>query len=202
MARIRSRDTLPERVLRSALWRAGLRYRLSARVPGVRPDIVFPDKRVVVFIDGCFWHGCPEHYLRPRNRADFWAWKLVLNTSRDRDQSCQLGGLGWRVCRIWEHEVFENLGAVVRMVVEAVRDPVWEPRPRMRVVRVEPVEGDDTLERRYLQELAGSGVLLVKIQPRRATMWSRSKVLAKLREQRAVIPAQSKGRHGKSPTSG
>ncbi|HYO69174.1 MAG TPA: very short patch repair endonuclease, partial [Archangium sp.] len=79
MSRIRGKDTSPERLLRSALWRAGLRFRLQSRTPYGRPDVVFSKARVAVFIDGCFWHGCPDHYVRPRTRNDFWSSKLLEN---------------------------------------------------------------------------------------------------------------------------
>src|SRR5580692_10585444 len=101
MARIRSRNTTPERVLRGLLWSAGLRYRLHATTPAGRPDIVFPGTRVAVFVDGCFWHGCPDHYVRPRSSSDFWSRKLLENFKRDGAQTERLEALGWRVCRIW-----------------------------------------------------------------------------------------------------
>src|SRR5262245_56530052 len=109
MARIRAKDTSPERLLRCALWRAGLRYRLHRRTETALPDLVFRRDRVVVFVDGCFWHGCPEHYVRPRSRGEFWDTKLARNVERDRAQTRDLEARGWRVCRIWEHAVFENV---------------------------------------------------------------------------------------------
>ena len=105
MARIHSSDTRPEVILRHALWRAGLRYRLNAKTPSGRADLVFRRGQLAVFVDGCFWHGCPDHYVRPRNREHFWAKKLRENVARDRRQTVTLEALGWRVYRIWEHDV-------------------------------------------------------------------------------------------------
>lgn len=93
MARIRGKDTGPEVALRRALWQAGLRYRLGMRVEGTRPDLTFPRARLVVFVDGCFWHGCPLHYVRPRTKEEFWALKLAVNTDRDRRQTVLLRDL-------------------------------------------------------------------------------------------------------------
>ena len=104
MSRIRGSDTTPELLLRQRLWSDGLRYRLKYKVPAGRPDLVFPGARVVVFMDGCFWHGCPDHYVRPSSRSTFWAQKLAENVERDQRQTRELEAAGWRVIRIWEHE--------------------------------------------------------------------------------------------------
>ena len=101
MSRIRGRNTRPERRLRQALWAAGLRYRKHAKTPVGRPDLVFVGPRVAVFVDGCFWHGCPRHYVRPRSRTDFWSRKLRENVDRDRRQTLELHVRGWTVVRIW-----------------------------------------------------------------------------------------------------
>ena len=109
MARIRSTDTRPECELRRALWVRGLRYRLNVRTPFGIPDLTFKSKRVVVFVDGCFWHGCPVHYLRPKTRADYWSEKLRMNVLRDQRQTTDFETDGWRVVRIWEHEIAQDL---------------------------------------------------------------------------------------------
>lgn len=150
MARIRGRDTSPERRIRSALWERGLRYRLHTRTPVGRPDIVFPRQRVAVFIDGCFWHGCPQHYVRPRSRERFWAGKLASNVERDRRQTLELESLGWRVVRLWEHEVYEALDEVVSRVHRAVSGVGDDNSPGWRVVRVEAVDEELNLEQRTL----------------------------------------------------
>lgn len=153
MARIRGKDTDPERRLRLALWNAGLRYRLHAPTPAGRPDIVFPARKVAVFIDGCFWHGCPKHYVRPRSRVEFWAEKLATNVARDRLQTMELETLGWSVVRVWEHAVFEELEKVVARVRAAVAGDPGEDGSEWRVVRVDSIDEANRLERRYLQLL-------------------------------------------------
>ncbi|WP_437082618.1 very short patch repair endonuclease [Streptomyces sp. enrichment culture] len=107
MSRQKSRDTGVEVALRKLLHAAGLRYRVHRRpVKGVRreADIVFGPARVAVFVDGCFWHGCPEHATWPRNNADFWRAKIEGNRNRDADTDARLAAAGWLAVRIWEHE--------------------------------------------------------------------------------------------------
>src|SRR4051812_22667472 len=109
MARIRAGDTQPEVQLRCALWKRGLRYRVNYRTPGGRADLALPGRKVAIFVDGCFWHGCPEHYVRPRSPSAFWERKLLENVSRDRRQTQQLLDAEWIPIRLWEHEVREDL---------------------------------------------------------------------------------------------
>ena len=103
----RRADTGPERQVRSLLHASGYRYRTDYRldVPGarVRPDIVFTRRRLAVFIDGCFWHRCPEHGTSPRANTHYWAAKLERNVLRDRRVDQALRAAGWTVLRIWEH---------------------------------------------------------------------------------------------------
>jgi DNA mismatch endonuclease (patch repair protein) len=115
MSQIRGRDTKPEMLLRKALWNMGFRYRVHYKLPG-RPDIVFVSKRVVIFIDGCFWHGCPEHMVRPKTNSKFWNTKIQGNIDRDERTSIVLRSEGWTVLRFWEHEVEEELFRVVKKV--------------------------------------------------------------------------------------
>ncbi len=104
MSRIRSTNTKPELLLRKALWARGLRYRVHSDLPG-RPDLVFSQARAVVFVDGCFWHGCPLHYSAPKTRWDFWKDKLRRNVLRDMEVDDELSAMGWKIVRIWEHEL-------------------------------------------------------------------------------------------------
>lgn len=108
MAAIRRRDTKPESILRSRLHRMGYRFRKDhpVRVDGklVRPDIAFTKRRVAVFVDGCFWHSCPEHGRRPRVNDWYWSPKLAGNAARDHAQTAALQSAGWTVLRFWEHE--------------------------------------------------------------------------------------------------
>lgn len=101
------RDTGPEVALRRALHAAGLRFRVVYPVPGQRRrsiDIAFTRRKVAVFVDGCFWHGCPEHGVRPRSNSAWWREKLAANQARDRDTDRVLEEQGWAVVRVWEHE--------------------------------------------------------------------------------------------------
>lgn len=103
----RSRDTSPEVAVRKLLHSAGLRYRVDYRPePSLRrkADIVFTRQRVAVFIDGCYWHACPEHGTRARTNADYWSAKLKRNVARDADTTSRLETAGWVVMRFWEHE--------------------------------------------------------------------------------------------------
>ena len=109
MARIRSRDTGPELRLRKALWASGLRYRKNhPGLPG-RPDVVFTKQRICVFVDGCFWHGCPECYRPPKSNGEFWRRKVEGNRKRDAHQNRELASARWTVLRLWEHEVNRDL---------------------------------------------------------------------------------------------
>jgi DNA mismatch endonuclease, patch repair protein len=154
MARVKGNNTSPERLLRSALWEAGLRYRLNYRVPAGRPDIVFPGPKVAVYVDGCFWHGCPVHYSRPRSREGFWSQKLAANTERDSRLTLRLESCGWIVVRVWEHEIFTRLDEVVEILRQATQGMPPPTERDWRVVRVAPVpqEGEDW-ERRELRLL-------------------------------------------------
>lgn len=107
MTRTKPRDTAPELALRRLLHGRGLRYHVDRRVlEGVRrrADLVFTSARVVVFVDGCFWHGCPEHATWPANNAEFWREKIETNRQRDHDTDQRLAAAGWRAIHVWEHE--------------------------------------------------------------------------------------------------
>ena len=120
MSKIRGRDTRPERIVRSYLHRAGLRYRLYRRdLPG-SPDLVFPKYRFVLFVHGCFWHqhpGCKRASM-PSTRRSYWKAKLERNVERDRESIRQLHDEGWRVQILWECEIEEKL---TRDLVEQIR---------------------------------------------------------------------------------
>jgi DNA mismatch endonuclease (patch repair protein) len=101
------RDTKPELAVRRLLHAQGFRYRVDYRPTQTvrsRADIVFTKQRVAVFIDGCFWHGCPEHATHPKANADYWLPKLKRNKERDAKVTAVLAGLGWSVLRFWEHQ--------------------------------------------------------------------------------------------------
>ncbi|MEU1883172.1 very short patch repair endonuclease [Streptosporangium sp. NPDC020072] len=117
----RRTNTKPEVVLRSALHRLGYRYRKDFRLDlesvKVKPDIVFTARKVAVFVDGCFWHVCPEHGRQPTTNEWYWTPKLRRNMERDRTVNAALEAAGWRVIRLWEHE---SLSTAVEVVVTAL----------------------------------------------------------------------------------
>ncbi|MBN6730870.1 very short patch repair endonuclease [Burkholderia multivorans] len=124
MGRVRQHGTDIELRLRRALWAAGLRYRFAqAKVLPGRPDIVFVSAKVAVFVDGCFWHGCPKHGTKPKSNAEFWDEKIRRNRERDRRVDCELQQAGWRVVRLWEHEVKKELDDCVTRIALAIRAP-------------------------------------------------------------------------------
>lgn len=107
MSVTRRKDTKPELDLRRILHARGLRYRVTYPVPGLPRrtiDVAFTRTKVAVFIDGCFWHGCPDHATQPRANSEWWARKLKANMTRDTDTSRFLREQGWTVVRFWEHE--------------------------------------------------------------------------------------------------
>jgi DNA mismatch endonuclease (patch repair protein) len=117
----KSSGTKPELRLRKALWAAGLRgYRTNRRgLPGT-PDIAFIGAKVAVFVDGCFWHGCPEHYSEPKTRVAFWRAKTTKHRERDAEADHKLGEMGWAVVRVWEHQVRDDLEGCVAAVRKAL----------------------------------------------------------------------------------
>ncbi|MCZ4077663.1 very short patch repair endonuclease [Rhodococcus sp. H36-A4] len=107
LSKQRRRDTGPELALRRELHRRGLRYFVDrAPLKGLRrrADVVFPRRKVAVYVDGCFWHSCSVHATSPRNNAQWWTDKLAANVVRDRDTDARLDAAGWTVVRVWEHE--------------------------------------------------------------------------------------------------
>ncbi len=133
----RSRDTRPELAVRSAVFARGLRYRVAVRpVRAVRrsADLVFTRARVAVFLDGCFWHGCPEHFHLPATNPDYWGPKIAANASRDAETDRLLAAEGWLVLRYWEHtlalEAPTQIEGAVRERLAALRRPADGPLPR------------------------------------------------------------------------
>jgi len=119
----RGRDTAPEMAVRRRLHALGLRYRVSIRpVANVRrtADIVFTKAQIAVFIDGCFWHGCPQHYSAPVRNAEFWKAKHKRNMDRDAETDSLLRMRGWRPLRFWEHEVNDAPDEVTAEIAAAV----------------------------------------------------------------------------------
>lgn len=130
MAKIRDRDTKPEMIVRRFLHASGLRYRLHRRIAGVRPDIVFPSRRIAVFVHGCMWHQHPDPTCKlarmPKSRLDFWKPKLEGNRERDDRQHKAPEDAGWIVLTVWECEISDEtrlapLSVTIRQVERHIR---------------------------------------------------------------------------------
>lgn len=114
MARIGSKETGPEAGLRKALWAAGLRgYRKNWGNPSI--DVAYVGRRVAVFVDGCFWHGCPVHYREPGTNVGYWRPKIARNRERDGEVARRLREGGWLVIRLWTHLSVERMVRAVRL---------------------------------------------------------------------------------------
>ena len=121
MRRVRQRDSAAELSLRSALHKKGLRYRVHQRLEKVTVDILFTRSRIAVLVDGCFWHGCPEHATYPKTNTEYWLPKLEENKDRDRRQTARLEAAGWKVIRVWEHDCIPPAGEIVEQIEGFVR---------------------------------------------------------------------------------
>lgn len=131
LSRLRRRDTGPERAVRTLVFAAGYRYRVAFPVPGQRRrtiDIAFTRAKLAVFIDGCFWHGCPTHGVKPRANEHWWTAKLGANQARDRGTNDALVSLGWQVMRFWEHESPEEVSRAITDHLSSIAG-VQNPRP-------------------------------------------------------------------------
>ena len=125
----RNRDTIPELRVRSLVHRRGLRYRVSQRpIPAVRrtADLVFRPVRVAVFIDGCYWHGCPQHYKESKTNVDYWRAKIAANCRRDLETDDLLRSEGWLVMRFWEHEPPELVAQAIAETVISRRSEEFD----------------------------------------------------------------------------
>ena len=127
MARIRGRDTQPERFLRLALRHRRIPYRAYRKIAGVTVDLILPTHRVAIFVHGCFWHGCPRHYTAPSTHVRFWKEKVERNKRRDVAQEAQVRRAGWNVVVVWEH--------ALRLNGDRVADRLARRARRWRTVR-------------------------------------------------------------------
>ncbi len=124
MQRVRQKNTSSESALRRELHTQGLRYRIHVPVliaPRRVADVAIRGLRLAVFVDGCFWHGCPMHATWPRENAEFWRAKIMANRARDLDTNARLRAAGWTVIRIWAHERPERAAARIAAIVDRLR---------------------------------------------------------------------------------
>ncbi|MEQ0770897.1 DNA mismatch endonuclease Vsr [Paraburkholderia tropica] len=145
MSRVKNRNTDIELTLRKMLWSAGLRYRLNVKLPG-KPDIVFVSHKLAVFVDGCYWHGCPEHGQMPETNAQFWREKITKNIARDNTVTSILRANGWRVLRFWQHEIKRDpAGCVLR-----VKSSLQQINEREKMIRRSQQKDPESLRKELI----------------------------------------------------
>lgn len=130
MQRVRQKNTSAESALRRELHARGIRYRIHVPVltkPRRVADVAFSGLRVAVFVDGCFWHGCPAHATWPKQNAAFWRDKIEANMARDKDTNERLRAQGWRVIRVWAHEDFKVAARRIAHILERRRERMHRP---------------------------------------------------------------------------
>ncbi len=120
MSRIRGKDTKAELAFRKMLFSEGIRYRLHYPIEGSRPDVAIPSKKIAIFIDGCFWHKCPKCFRPPKSRESYWTPKIQKNLERDIRIRAMLRAKGWKVIRVWEHEVNKKPQKAIKRVLIAL----------------------------------------------------------------------------------
>ena len=132
MSSIRSEQTEAEIAFRKHLWRKGWKgYRINLKnLPG-KPDIAYTSKKVAIFVDGCFWHKCPQCYKEPKSNRNYWIPKIQRNIDRDQQQNIMLEELGWTVVRIWEHEIEEDIDKCAEKVAEIMKDSTQSKKPEL-----------------------------------------------------------------------
>lgn len=119
MARIRRKNTKPERQMARALASLGLAYEAQQGIAHV--DFAFPSAKVALFVDGCFWHGCPKHRRAPASHKDYWEWKVRYNRERDHRLRRGLRSNGWVIFRVWEHSLPKFANRYARLVEQRIR---------------------------------------------------------------------------------
>lgn len=119
MSAIRAQSKL-ENMFTKRLWKQGLRFRKNVRKLRGTPDVVIQKYKIVIFIDSCFWHGCPLHFKRPKSNQEFWDKKIARNRERDKEIDAYYIEKGWNLKRIWEHEIKENLEASINETISFI----------------------------------------------------------------------------------
>ncbi|MBU1088352.1 very short patch repair endonuclease [Patescibacteria group bacterium] len=122
MSKVKEKDSQIEIVLRKALWKKGIRYRKNVKKNFGNPDLVLAKYKTVIFVDSCFWHGCPKHYRAPSTKIIFWKKKLEQNKKRDKEVNLHYKKTNWQIIRIWEHEIKRSLKTVVLKIIKKLND--------------------------------------------------------------------------------
>lgn len=142
--KVRNKDTKIELKVRKALWHKGLRYRKNYRELIGTPDIAFPSQRLVVFLDSCFWHGCPIHFRKPKSNQKFWNEKIKRNRERDAEQTEHYVCQGWVILRFWEHEIHSDFDRVINNIVDTYQQ--LNENKKSKKTTFSPLEEDDFCE--------------------------------------------------------
>jgi len=116
MSKIKSKETKIEKDFRKLLWKEGVRYRKNSSRHFGKPDIVIASKKIVIFIDSCFWHGCKKHCRIPKAHRDYWVKKISRNKERDKEVNSHYKKIGWKILRIWEHD-FKNINKYTDKII-------------------------------------------------------------------------------------
>lgn len=122
--KVRSKDTKIEMKVRKTLWNKGLRYRKNYKELIGTPDIAFPNQKLVIFLDSCFWHGCPLHFREPKSNQKFWQDKIKRNRERDAEQTEHYVCQGWVILRFWEHEIDSDFDRVIYDIISTYQNLV------------------------------------------------------------------------------
>lgn len=122
MKYVKSKNTNLEMKVRKRLWKEGIRYKTNVKSLFGKPDIAFPNLKIVVFIDSCFWHGCPYHFRLPPKNPEFWEQKIRRNTERDNEITQHYVEENWIILRFWEHEINNNLDSVIATIIYYVNE--------------------------------------------------------------------------------
>jgi len=142
--KVRNKDTKMELKVRKALWHKGLRYRKNYKALIGTPDIAFPSKKLVIFLDSCFWHGCPLHFRKPKSNQKFWEEKIKRNRERDAEQTEHYVCQGWIIMRFWEHEIQTDFDRVIEDIVETY-EQLTKNKQSLKTLQ-ESLEEDDMCE--------------------------------------------------------
>lgn len=118
MSSVRSKDTKIEVAFRKALWQKGFRYKKNSAKHFGKPDIILKKYETVIFLDSCFWHGCQKHFRMPATRKKYWEEKIERNKQRDKEVNRYYKKLGWKIFRIWEHDIDCNCDKNIKKIVK------------------------------------------------------------------------------------